>query len=522
MTVPDNATGEVGFLNEGFWGMDVRPGVFNASFYVLRSPARGNGTLTSIDVSLRSNRTSHVLASSSIDFSTASNISDFEFQQYSTQIVNTANAPNSNNTLAITFNASEVAGDTYYFGLLSCFPETFKDRPNGLRRDLAQVIQDLGTTFLRFPGGNNIEGYSIDSRWKWNETVGPLIDRKARIGDWGYVNTNGLGLLEFLEWCEDMSIEPVLAVYAGFSLDIYGQAGASFPPDRMNDVLQDALNELEYCMGDVSTTYGALRASHGHPDPVMVNFVEVGNEDWFSDTYPYRFPVLYNGIKAAYPNITIISTAYNENPNATITIPPGAMWDTHHYEEPSFFLNSYNYWDNWQGTNNTDVTIFVGEYSVFQIDTPSGSVNYSDPVGEHIFYPDLLAALGEGVYLIGAERNPNVVKMTSYAPSLCNLNWINWQPDLVSFTANYDQTTPSASYYLQQLFAHYRGTETLPVTTQSGQYNPLWWVATIDDNVNEIYVKVVNTGNSSIPLTLNMDASFTAVNGTILVCPQYP
>ena len=138
MTVPDNATGEVGFLNEGFWGMDVRPGVFNASFYVLRSPARGNGTLTSIDVSLRSNRTSHVWASSSIDFSTASNISVFEFQQYSTQIVNTANAPNSNNTLAITFNASEVAGDTYYFGLLSCFPETFKDRPNGLRRDLAK------------------------------------------------------------------------------------------------------------------------------------------------------------------------------------------------------------------------------------------------------------------------------------------------------------------------------------------------------------------------------------------------
>ena len=459
-------------------------------------------------------------STSSILFTNATgNISDFYWTQYTAQIFNNVTAPNSNNSFAITFDASEVAGNTYYFGLVSLFPETYKNRPNGLRRDIASAIKDLGTTFLRFPGGNNLEGYSIAQRWKWNETIGPLINRKGRVGDWGYINTNGLGFLEFLEWCEDLEIEPLLAVYAGCSLDIWGEDGASFPPDRMGDVLQDILNELEYAMGDTSTQYGALRAEHGHPEPFSINYIEIGNEDFFSSTYPYRFPFLYSGIKAAYPNITLISTTYDENTDYTITIPSGGMWDTHHYEEPSWFIEQFNFFDNWQvETNNTGVTVFIGEYASFQDDTPDGIINYTLSNPAHIAYPNLLGALGEAVYLLGAERNPNTVKMTSYAPSLQNLNWMNWDPDLVAFTANMDETILSVSYYLQQTFASFRGTETLPVTTVQGTFNPLWWVSTIDDATGHIYFKVVNTGNSTTPLTLNFDTILTTVNGTILVC----
>ncbi|KAK5038350.1 hypothetical protein LTS07_001820 [Exophiala sideris] len=519
--IPFNATGEVGILNEGWWGIDVRPGTYNASFYILSDKPRNNGTLSHIDLSLRSNLTSDVWATTSILFSNGTNISSFEWTQYEAQLDNTVKAPNSNNTFAITFDASEVAGNTYYFDLVSLFPETFKDRPNGIRRDLGQAIVDLGTKVLRFPGGNNIEGYSIEQRWKWNETIGPLRYRRGRVGDWGYTNTNGLGLMEYLQFCEDGGIEPVLAVYAGYSLDVWGQDGVSFPEDRMGDVLQDILNELEFVTGDISTPYGALRASYGHPEPFSLNFVEIGNEDWFSSTYPYRFPILYNGIKQAYPNITLISTAYNENANYNISIPAGGMWDTHHYEEPTFFLESFDYWDNWQeATNNTGVTIFVGEYSVFQVDTPDGVVNYSMPLGEHIFFPTLMAAIGEGVYLLGAERNPNVVKMSSYAPSLVNLNWQNWTPDLVAFTADYDQTTLSASYYMEQLFASHRGAETLPVTTIQGTFDPLWWVATAEQGDGVVYFKVINSGNSSVPLTVDFDRTFTAVNGTILTHPD--
>lgn len=135
----------------------------------------------------------------------------------------------------------------------------------------------------------------------------------------------------------------------------------------------------------------------------------------------------------------------------------------------------------------------------------------------HITYPNLLGAIAGSVYLIGAKRNPNVVKMTAYAPGFQDLNWLNWDPDLVAFTANYDETVLSVSYYSQQMFAHHRGTETVPVTTVQGSFNPLWWVATIDDTTNEMYVKVMNSGNSSIPLTINLDTSYIAVNGTILV-----
>ena len=523
LDIPFNATGEVGILNEGFWGIDVRPGTYNASFYAKANKPRHNGTLSHIDVSLRSNLTSDIWSTASIPFSpgnniSSNNISSFEYTQYAVQLNNAASAPNSNNTFAITFDAAEVAGNTYYFSLLSLFPETFNNRPNGIRRDLGQAIVDLGTKVLRFPGGNNIEGVSVDQRWKWNETIGPLKDRKGRVGDWNYVNTNGLGLLEYLLFCEDGGIEPVLAVYAGFSLDVWGQDGVSFPEDRMGDVLDDVLNELEYITGSTDTPYGALRASHGHPEPFVLNYIEVGNEDWFSETYPYRWPYLYNGIKAAYPDLTLISTAFNENPDYNITLPPGSMWDTHHYEDASYFLDNFNFYDNFQeDTNNTNVTVFIGEYSMFQIDTPSGYINFSRPLGIHTFYPTLEAAIAEGVYLLGAERNPDVVKMSAYAPSFANLNYEEWTPNLVTFQADYDLTVLSASYYMEQLFASYRGAETLLTTTVAGDFNPLWWVATVEEGDSTMYFKVINSGNSSVPLTLDLDKAWSNVNGTIIV-----
>ena len=422
-------------------------------------------------------------------------------------------------------DASEVAGETFYFDLISLFPETFKGRQNGLRKDIAEAFYDMKPQFLRFPGGNNLEGISVFKRWNWRKTIGPLKDRPGRPADWEYYNTDGLGLLEYFEWCEDMEIQPVLAVYAGFSLDVWGQAGTSFAEDQMQYILNDTLDELEYIMGDTSTTYGSLRAKHGHPEPFQLNFIEIGNEDWFSSTYPYRWPILYNGLKAKYPNITYISTAYNEalalGFNYTIELPPGTYWDTHHYEDPDYFIDNFNFYDNWEEENNfTDVGILLGENSVFQIDTPSHVINFSDPTDIHIAYPRVLSAIGEGVYALGGERNPNVVKMSSYAPSLQNLAWYNWTPNMILFTSLWNQTTLSVSYWQRWMFAHYRGTQTLPVTVSQGGINPLFWVASIDDQINSIYFKVINIGNGSVALGLDIDTSYSRVNGTILTAPD--
>lgn len=535
--IPSNATGEVGFLNYGWWGMDVRPQTYNASFFVLKNAPRDNGNTTTFHLSIRSNLTGETWASTTVP---PFNISTLDYTQVNASIINTATAPNSNNTFAITMDAKEVAGETLYFDLISLFPETFKNRPNGLRKDIAEAFYDMKPRFLRFPGGNNIEGYSVAKRWKWWQTIGPLQDRPGRPGDWNYFNTDGLGLLEYLEWTEDMEIEPVLAVYSGFSLDVWGQSGTSFPPNRMQEIVQEALDELEYAMGDVSTKYGAMRAAHGHPAPFNIKFVEIGNEDWFSTTYPYRWSAMYNGLKAVYPNITYISTAFNEYASLyNISIPAGAWWDTHHYEEPSYFLENFNFYDNWQSsTNNTDVGVLLGEYSVYQVDTPSGVVNYSNPADIHVSFPRMLSAIAEGVYALGGERNPGTVKMSSYAPSLMNRNWYNWTPDMISFTANHNETVLSVSYWQQWLFAHYRGTQSLPVTNSVGDFNPLFWASEIDATTGAVYLKVgliailtlsgrarnftdfsfqiINSGNTTLPLTVSLDTAYKGVNGTML------
>ena len=305
--------------------MDVSPQTYNASFYVLGNYPRNQANTTTFNLSLRSNLTGEVFGSSS--FSDVS-VPFIDYIQLSTTIVPNNSAPNSNNTFAITFNGEDVRGQTFYFSLFSLLPETFMGYENGLRKDIAGAFYDMNPTFLRFPGGNNLEGISPQKRWKWNETLGPLIDRPGRPGDWGYFNTQGLGLLEYLEWTEAMNIERVLAVYSGFSLDVWGQSGPSYPPERMGEILQEALDELEYAMGNTSTKWGAVRAANGHPEPFPIKFVEIGNEDWFSTTYPYRWEYMYNGLKAAYPNITYISTAYNENLAYNISIPAGEIWDT--------------------------------------------------------------------------------------------------------------------------------------------------------------------------------------------------
>ncbi|KAL3425240.1 alpha-N-arabinofuranosidase A [Phlyctema vagabunda] len=519
-TNSSNSTGPVGFQNMGWWGIPVTPQVYNVSFYVYPDQVRNRAVpSTSITVSLQSNITGEIWASVKIP---AQEWNVVNWTLISTQIENTVTAPDSNNTLAITFDSVEAVGQTYYFSQISLFGETFKGYQNGLRKDLAQNIYDLKPTFLRWPGGNNLEGYSVQRRWKWWETIGPLSDRWARPGNWEYYNTNGLGLLEFLEWTESMEMDNVLGIYSGYSLGDAGQSNTvEFPAteEAMYPVLKEALDELEFCMGSVDTYWGAKRAEYGHPEPFNIKFIEIGNEDWFGLNYPFRFRYLYDGLKAAYPDIQYISSAYNENPLYTIDLPPGTTWDTHHYEEPAFFIENFDFFDNWQEvTNNTNVTVMIGEYSVIQVDTPDRLVNFSFPADVHISYPRLVSGLAEGVYLLGAERNPNVVTMSSYAPSLQNFNWYNWSPNLIAFDANPENTVLSVSYYLQKLFNAYRGTESVEVTN-TGDFNPLYWAAAVDGD-KSVILKVINIANTSISLTVELETAWSSVNGTIITGPD--
>lgn len=264
------------------------------------------------------------------------------------------------------------SGDVLNFNLISLFPPTYKDTPNGNRKDLMEALAGLNAKYFRIPGGNNLEGESAGLQWNWTKTIGNLTERFSRPGDWGYTNTNGLGLVEYMLWCQDLDLEPVLAVFAGYWLD---ETAAS--ESELQQYVDSALNELEFLMGDSSTTWGAQRIALGYPDPFPIKYVEVGNEDGLStvgsESYTgYRFSAFYDAITAAYPDI-LVFTSY------TGYVYENSGQDYHQYTRPDRFVQQFSYFDNF--ANATGHPIMIGEFAVVQNNTGNSSdgTNWSNP-----------------------------------------------------------------------------------------------------------------------------------------------
>ena len=243
--------------------MDVQVQPYNGSFWV---KGAYNGSFTASLVSAITNDT---FGSVSIP----SKQSSSGWTQYSYTLKPDMAAPNSNNSFVLTFDNSGAPDGSLDFNLISLFPPTYKNRPNGMRKDLMEALAGVHASFLRFPGGNNLEGNDPPYLWYWNETIGPLKDRPGRPGTWGYHNTDGLGLIEYLHWCEDLNLEPVLAVWAGYYLD-----GTVVPQDELGPWVQFALDELEFLMGGANTTWGARRVALGYAEPFTIRHVEVSNQ----------------------------------------------------------------------------------------------------------------------------------------------------------------------------------------------------------------------------------------------------
>ncbi|MEO6850636.1 MAG: hypothetical protein ABI166_08395, partial [Mucilaginibacter sp.] len=303
----DTGGGRAGIANEGYWGIPVLPNTtYNASFYIkgmgsgpiptrpwdpkptVAIPVIANNTAGPITVSIESNDGKTVYASGTINL-----VKSTFWKKYELKLTTSADVkPTSAARFVISTNRTGV----YYFNLVSLFPPTFHNRPNGNRIDIMKLLADMKPRFLRFPGGNFLEGPKLNDAFPWKTTLGPLEGRPGHTGSWGYRPTDGMGLLEFLEWCEDLKMEPLLAVHAGYSLDgDHVDAGPLLKP-----YVDDALDEIEYVMGDVHTYWGAKRTADGHPAPFKLSYVEIGNEDGFdaSGSYDGRFAQFYNGIKA--------------------------------------------------------------------------------------------------------------------------------------------------------------------------------------------------------------------------------
>lgn len=275
---------------------------------------------------------------------------------------------------------------------------------------------------------------------RWRNTLGDIAERPARWCLWGYTSTQGLGLHEYLQMCEDLGAEPMLVVNCGMACQARTREVA--PLEALDKWIEDALFAIEYAIGDTNTPAGALRARNGHPKPFPLRFVEVGNENWGPD-YEERYARFYDAIKARFPQIQIIA-------NAPVRSRPVEILDEHYYASPEWFISQANRYDRY---DRNGPKIFVGEYAVTQ---GAGTGN-------------LRAGIAESAFMTGMERNADVVAMSAYASLFVNVNDRAWNPDLIGFDSSRVYGTPS--YYVQKLFSTYRGTHVLPTKVSAPMYS---------------------------------------------------
>ncbi|VDC07497.1 unnamed protein product [Peniophora sp. CBMAI 1063] len=471
LEVTTSAAGD-GVGNMGYWGIPVNASwSYNASFFY-RFPAAPSSAVNA-SVGLQSS-SGTVFGSSSVSLDATT-----EWTQVNLTLTPSTSAPDTNNNFTLTF--SDFTGKIH-LGMFSLFPPTWGGQENGMRQDIAQALKDLGPSFFRWPGGNNLEGQTVSTRWQWNATLGPLVDRPGREGDWSYINTDGLGVYEYLTWVELMGMQNIMAIWAGFSL-----GGTSVAEDALGPYIEQARQQIEFAVGNTSTPNGALRASLGHPEPFEVHYVEVGNEDFFSGTYTYRWNAFVTELQADYPDIRFLATTYIFNP---ILDPVPQSYDSHVYDTPTWFAQNSLMYD---GFERNGTTYFEGEYAA--ISTNASNI-FGTPEEGRFVYPVVSGSISEAAYMMGLERNSDIVFAASYAPLLGHVTENQWTPNLLSFDAG--NVYKSTSYYVQQLFSLNRGDSYLPTEPFRGDPNgTIFWSVVSQSSPSAYIIKVANTDESA-------------------------
>ncbi len=457
-----NPKNDAGFYNSGFWGMAVRPSTtYRGSFYA-KADSSAIGSLT---IRLVNDRTGSVATSTSV-----TSLGD-SWQRYTFTLKTGTLLPSAGNHLEFLVEHPGTA----WFSLISLFPPTYKNEPNGKRIDLMEMLAALHPAFLRFPGGNYLEGEHLNEHYEWKKTIGPLVDRPTHPTPWTYRSSDGMGLLEFLTWCEDLHMEPLLAVFSGYSLlQEHIDAGANLEP-----YVQDALDEIEYVTGSTSTHWGAERAKDGHPAPFHLGFVEVGNEEYHdqSGTYDARFAQFYKAIKQTYPEIKIVASAPVTLVRPDILDDNDHALHTHFYRTAQQFYQDVHRYDSY---DRSGPKILVGEWA-----TREGSPT-----------TDLGAALGDAAWMTGLERNSDIVVMASYAPLFVNVNpgGMQWPSDLIGYNALTSYGSPS--YYTQVMLSTHLGDQ-IPASKFVTTNPRLFYSVTSDSKTHRVIVKLVNASSIS-------------------------
>lgn len=419
-----SAYGEVSAVNGGYWGLSVEAGKkYNLEFY-LRAEKTPWCRASITDVHGRN------IASGNIEIQ-----ADGEWHKYTLTLEPSASG--TDNTFRLTFPSRGCV----WIDFVSMFPEeTFMGRKNGLRKDVATYIADLKPAFIRWPGGCIAEGLTLDNRVKWKETIGDPVTRPGEYDLWGYRNTYGFGYHEFLQFCEDTGADGMFVCNAGMSCLF--RNGDYVQGDELEPLIQEALDAIEYAIGDAKTTkWGALRAENGHPEPFPLKYVEVGNENVFW-RYAQNYNRFHKAIKAAYPQITVITALmFSEDIKRLDKV---EMIDPHYYETSEWFYNNADVYDKL--TAKLPYKIYVGEYAA---------------VGRS----DMYSSLAEAAYLTGVERNADKVQLVSYAPLLSNAHFTKNHLIVLNGESVYGRS----NYHVLKLFSENRPDVNVPFRIEGEQ-----------------------------------------------------
>lgn len=388
---------------------------------------------------------------------------------------------------------------------ISLFPvDTWKGRENGMRKDLAEALNDLQPGVFRFPGGCIVEGTDLETRYQWKHSVGTVENRPLNENRWHYTFTHrffpdyyqsyGLGFFEYFLLAKDFGAEPLPILTVGLACQFQNDCcEAHVPVSELDPYIQDAIDLIEFANGDITTPWGKVRAEMGHPEPFGLKYLGIGNEQWGPE-YPERLEVFMKVMRKQHPEIQIIggSGPGSEGEQFEFLWPEMKrlkvdLVDEHFYRPESWFKSQGARYDNY---DRKGPKVFAGEYACH----PRNRKNNFE------------SALMEAAFMTGMERNADIVHMTTYAPLFAHYEGWQWRPDLIWF--NNLETVKSINYYVQQLYAHNPGTHVLktlagktPLTGQDG----LFASSTIDRNKNEIILKIANTSNDmqKVKYTIN-------------------
>jgi len=404
--------------------------------------------------------------------------------------------------------------------MISLFPQsTWKNRPGGLRADLVQMLADLKPSFIRFPGGSIVGGDGIGNRYNWKDSIGDPSERKQNANMWGggalttpYYQSYGLGFQEYFQLSEDLGAEPLPVVNAGMG-DQFRQLDVS-QIEELSAYIQDALDLIEYANGAATSKWGAKRAKNGHPEPFGLHYLAIGNEHWGTD-YFTRYERFEEAIKEKYPEIQLIASA-GPSPSGPIfddawrwqKDKPTDIVDEHYYMSPDWFLANSNRYDAY---DRNGPKVFVGEYAAH-------NGKRSNSFG---------SALAEAAFMVGLERNSDVVAMASYAPLFGKEEYSQWAPDLIWFNNAEVYGTPN--YYVQQMFGNNVASTVLPasIDMRSGESyeagrggkqgeEPFYFIAGRDDKTDEIILKIVNANDYAVNASIEIKGQSIAPQGTKL------